>query len=71
MGLLQLVQFFGGSVSVAVCGLLLHAQRDISPAKAYQHVYGVLLFVSLCSLGILLLYRRSNAKSKVGQSMHA
>ncbi|WP_256721667.1 MFS transporter [Paenibacillus odorifer] len=70
MGLLQLVQFFGGSVSVAVCGLLLHAQRDISPAKAYQHVYGVLLLVCLCSLGILLLYRRSNAKSKVGQSMY-
>ncbi|WP_231573974.1 MFS transporter [Paenibacillus sp. FSL R5-0345] len=71
MGLLQLVQFFGGSVSVAVCGILLHAQRDISPAKAYQHVYGVLLLVSLCSLGILLLYRRSNAKSKAGQSTHA
>lgn len=71
MGLLQLVQFFGGSVSVAVCGLLLHAQRNISPAKAYQHVYGMLLLVSLCSLGILLLYRRSNAKSKVGQSTHA
>ncbi|WP_313638702.1 MFS transporter [Paenibacillus sp.] len=70
-GLLQLVQFFGGSVSVAVCGLLLHAQRNISQAKAYQHVYGVLLLVSLCSLGILLLYRRSHSKSNTGQSIHA
>lgn len=63
MGLLQLVQFFGGSVSVAICGLLLHVQRDLAPAKAYQHVYAMLLLVSLCSLGILLLYKRSKSKS--------
>ncbi|WP_060863505.1 MFS transporter [Paenibacillus riograndensis] len=59
MGLLQLIQFFGGSVSVAVCGLLLHAQRTLAPSGAYRNVYGILLAVSLCSLSLVLLYRRS------------
>ena len=65
MGLLQLIQFFGGSVSVAVCGILLHAQRDIAPALAYQRVYGFLLFVILCSGAVLMWYRRSNLRSSV------
>ncbi|OBZ08418.1 MFS transporter [Bacillus sp. FJAT-27264] len=65
MGLLQLIQFFGGSVSVAVCGLLLHAQKDIVPAVAYKHVYGVLLVVCLCSLGVLMWYRGSRSRSQV------
>ncbi|ASA24692.1 MFS transporter [Paenibacillus donghaensis] len=68
MGLLQLVQFFGGSVSVAFCGLLLHAQRDLAPARAYQHIYGLLLVICLCSLGVLLLYSRSKAKHTAGSS---
>ncbi|WP_379156617.1 MFS transporter [Paenibacillus sp. sgz5001063] len=59
MGLLQLIQFFGGSVSVAVCGLLLHAQRELVPSRAYGHVYGLLLAVSLCSLGLVFFYRSS------------
>lgn len=71
MGLLQLVQFFGGSVSVAVCGLLLHAGRDIEPAKAYKHVYVLLFIVSLCSLGVVFLYRRSRSREPIGQSTEA
>lgn len=59
MGMLQLIQFFGGSVSVAVCGLLLEYQKNAAPAKAYQHVYGMLFLVILFSSGMLLLYRRS------------
>lgn len=61
MGLAQLIQFFGGSVSVAICGLLLHAGRDLAPAMAYRHVYGVLLAVCLCSLGMLLWYRSTRS----------
>jgi DHA2 family metal-tetracycline-proton antiporter-like MFS transporter len=68
MGLLQLIQFFGGSVSVAVCGLLLHAKRNLLPATAYQHVYGVLLVVCLCSLGVLLWYRVARARENAGSA---
>jgi DHA2 family metal-tetracycline-proton antiporter-like MFS transporter len=58
MGLMQLLQFFGGSISVAVCGLLLEYQKNIPAVQVYQHVYGLLLIVCLCSLGVLLRYKR-------------
>ncbi|MBW7477219.1 MFS transporter [Paenibacillus oenotherae] len=60
MGFMQLVQFFGGSISVALCGILLHEQRFSPLVKAYQHIYGLLFIVCLCSLGMLLWYRRSS-----------
>ncbi|UKS28646.1 MFS transporter [Paenibacillus sp. HWE-109] len=59
MGLLQLIQFFGGSVSVALCGLLLEYQKASLPVHAFQHVYELLLAVSLCSMAALLWYWRS------------
>jgi DHA2 family metal-tetracycline-proton antiporter-like MFS transporter len=59
MGLMQLIQFFGGSISVAVCGLLLAFQKNISIVNDYRLVYGILFLVSLCSLGLILWYRRS------------
>ncbi|QWU16085.1 MFS transporter, DHA2 family, metal-tetracycline-proton antiporter [Paenibacillus sophorae] len=62
MGLLQLIQFFGGSVSVAVCGLLLHVQRNAGPASAYRHVYWLLLTVSLVSLGLVQWYRSGRVR---------
>jgi DHA2 family metal-tetracycline-proton antiporter-like MFS transporter len=65
MGLLQLIQFFGGSVSVAICGLLLEYQRNALPAIAFQHVYLLLLFVSLCSMGMLLWYWKSLFKADI------
>ncbi|GGF93290.1 MFS transporter [Paenibacillus albidus] len=66
MGLLQLVQFFGGSVSVAVCGLLLHAQRDAASAIAYQHVYSMLFGVCVVSLLVVLWYRHSRFRGNTG-----
>jgi DHA2 family metal-tetracycline-proton antiporter-like MFS transporter len=64
MGLMQLVQFFGGSVSVAVCGLLLESQKEVSPVMAYRHVYGLLFVISLCSLAVLLWYQQSATQQK-------
>ncbi len=64
MGLMQLLQFFGGSVSVAVCGLLLEYQSDIPMVQAYKLVYGVLLLVSLCSVGMLLGYRKASRRKE-------
>jgi DHA2 family metal-tetracycline-proton antiporter-like MFS transporter len=64
MGLMQLVQFFGGSFSVAVCGILLALQQKVPLVHAYQHVYGMLFLVSLCSLGALWWYRLSAGKER-------
>jgi DHA2 family metal-tetracycline-proton antiporter-like MFS transporter len=65
MGLMQLIQFFGGALSVAVCGFILAFQQNVPLVNAYQHVYGVLLLVSLCSLAVLMWYRRSIHKEKL------
>jgi DHA2 family metal-tetracycline-proton antiporter-like MFS transporter len=66
MGLMQLIQFFGGSISVAACGGLLHTfQNSVPLITAYRQVYGILLLISLCSLGVLLWYRRSANKLKM------
>nr|WP_229263897.1 MFS transporter [Cohnella cholangitidis] len=60
MGLMQLVQFFGGSISVAVCGLLLEYQSSIPLSEAFRHVYELLLAICLCSIVLLLSYRKSS-----------
>ncbi|MZQ87009.1 MFS transporter [Paenibacillus sp. 5J-6] len=57
MGLMQLIQFCGGSISVAVCGILLEVQNHTSLALSYQHVYGLLLLIGLASIGMLLWYQ--------------
>ncbi|TVX98670.1 MFS transporter [Cohnella terricola] len=65
MGFMQLIQFFGGSFSVAVCGMLLTFQEKISLIHAYKYVYGVLTAISICSLIVLLYHAsgRQNAQS--------
>ncbi|MFB9329038.1 MFS transporter [Paenibacillus aurantiacus] len=59
MGLLQLVQFFGGSVSVAACGIALALQPDAAPAQAFEHVYALLLAVCILSLAVMIWYSKS------------
>ncbi|MEC0231891.1 MFS transporter [Paenibacillus alba] len=61
MGLLQLIQFFGGSISVAVCGLLLEHQKNRPPVEAFRHVYELLFLVSFCSVLMLLWYRKTSS----------
>jgi DHA2 family metal-tetracycline-proton antiporter-like MFS transporter len=63
MGLSQLFQFFGGSISVAICGLLLQYQSDLPMVQAYRHVYELLLGVCLCSAIMLLSYRRMHGSN--------
>ncbi|QAY67590.1 MFS transporter [Paenibacillus protaetiae] len=53
MGLQQLIQFFGGSASVAVCGLMLEHMSSLRPAHAYEHVYQLL--TAVCGGSFLLL----------------
>ncbi|RKP51637.1 MFS transporter [Cohnella endophytica] len=64
MGFMQLIQFFGGSVSVAVCGLLLERQSRLPQAQAFRHIYELLLVVILCSGAMLFSYVRSAAKTR-------
>lgn len=59
MGLLQLIQFFGGSVSVAVCGLMLHGIPGVPVEEAYHVVYGCLLLVCLASLVIVVWHNKA------------
>ncbi|AZN41645.1 MFS transporter [Paenibacillus albus] len=56
MGFMQLIQFFGGSISVAVCGILLEYEHKHSLIHAYEFVYMVLIAVCICSLCGLLRY---------------
>ncbi|MFF2093964.1 MFS transporter [Paenibacillus sp. NPDC058174] len=62
MGFMQLIQFFGGSFSVAVCGILLDIQKKHSLVHAYEFVYAALIAVSICSLLMLTWYVRSNQR---------
>ena len=56
---MQLIQFFGGSFSVAVCGILLEFQKENSLVRAYENVYGALIAVCIFSLITLLWYMLS------------
>jgi MFS transporter, DHA2 family, metal-tetracycline-proton antiporter len=68
MGFMQLIQFFGGSISVAACGIMLTFLKKASLLHAYQDVYGILCLVSLCSLGVLLWYKL-NAEPNFSQEI--
>ncbi|MEK8132139.1 MFS transporter [Paenibacillus filicis] len=63
MGFMQLIQFFGGSFSVAFCGMLLDYQKKGSLVHAYETVYAVLIAVSICSLILLFRYLLSNRQT--------
>ncbi|WP_040950953.1 MFS transporter [Gorillibacterium massiliense] len=63
MGLMQLIQFFGGSVSVAVFGMVLALQKNIPLGLAYENVYRILLAVCLLSLAIVVWYKQTASKS--------
>lgn len=62
MGFLQLLQFFGGSISVAVAGHLIELTRGAVPLYPYQTVYRLLLAVCLLSLALLWWYKRARAR---------
>lgn len=66
LGFMQLIQFFGGSFSVAVCGLILSIQDNVPLVQAYRHVYGLLFFISTISLTVILWYGRSVKTAKAG-----
>lgn len=62
MGMMQLIQFFGGSLSVAVCGLLLHKMSNSSLEHAYNHVYQLLFACPIIAIAMLGWYYSSSRK---------
>jgi DHA2 family metal-tetracycline-proton antiporter-like MFS transporter len=68
MGLMQLIQFCGGSISVAVCGILLEVQNHTSLVLSYQHVYGLLLLIGMVSIGMLLWYQAAGKRARLAEN---
>jgi DHA2 family metal-tetracycline-proton antiporter-like MFS transporter len=64
MGLMQLIQFFGGSISVTVCGMILTMQKSVPLGLAYEHVYRVLLVVCLLSFVVAVWYKLSASQTE-------
>jgi DHA2 family metal-tetracycline-proton antiporter-like MFS transporter len=62
MGMMQLIQFFGGSLSVAICGLLLHKMSNTSLEHAYNHVYQLLFVCPVIAIVMLGWYYSSYRK---------
>ncbi len=48
VGILQLIQFFGGGIGVTISGLLLTSQESLSPDLMYRNIY-------LCFAGLIFL----------------
>jgi DHA2 family metal-tetracycline-proton antiporter-like MFS transporter len=54
MGMLQLIQFFGGALGVAVAGLLIQGQKGIDLSIVFRNVY--LFYVLLLCFAIVIFY---------------
>lgn len=62
MGLMQLIQFFGGAFGVALSGLLIEWQHGISGAAVYTNIFwGMTLLIGASGM-IFLSYVRRNAR---------
>lgn len=56
MGILQLVQFFGGAFGVALTGLCLVWQDNLIPEVSYRNIFIVLTLLVLFSLSVFRMY---------------
>jgi MFS transporter, DHA2 family, metal-tetracycline-proton antiporter len=62
MGLIQLIQFFGGSFGVALAGLLLMLQQGLSADLMYRHIYLGLTGLLVLSYAAFLFYLKDTKK---------
>ncbi|WP_284035846.1 MFS transporter [Neobacillus sp. 114] len=65
MGLSQLSQFFGGSLAVAVCGVLISWQTNKPLITGFQNIYLLLIVVLLGSISILIWYGKRAHKGEI------
>ncbi|MGN7312314.1 MFS transporter [Alkalicoccobacillus gibsonii] len=64
MGMMQLAQFMGGSLSVAICGILISFHVNVSIIHEYGFVYVCLFALILCSMVIYLWFQFSLQKEE-------
>lgn len=62
MGMLQLVQFFGGALGVAVAGLLIEGQKMFELTVVYRNVF---IFYTLLLCGAIVIYYVKIKRKKV------
>ena len=63
IGIVQLIQFFGGGLGVTISGLLLTIQDSLSSEIVYRNIYICFSFVILIAVLIYgLYYRRATLK---------
>ncbi|WP_010530162.1 MFS transporter [Lentibacillus jeotgali] len=58
MGIIQLIQFFGGSFGVTISGTVLAIQEGFSPVFMYRNVYIILIVLFCTSVWVFFLYQR-------------
>lgn len=63
IGIVQLIQFFGGGIGVTISGLLLTIQNNLPSEIIYRNIYTCFSFVILIAVVIYgLYYRRAKLK---------
>ncbi|WP_240689368.1 MFS transporter [Ammoniphilus sp. YIM 78166] len=65
MGLMQLIQFFGGAFGVTAAGLFLDVQKELSPEVLYRNVFMSFSVLILFSFGLLSLYLKKQHRVSV------
>ncbi|MBY6037458.1 MFS transporter [Fictibacillus nanhaiensis] len=58
MGMLQLIQFFGGAIGVAIAGLLIEGQHMFELSVIYRNVF--VFYTFLVCIAIFIYYRKIN-----------
>ena len=66
MGIVQLTQFFGGSLGVTISGTILTIQEGLLPVIMYRNIYIVLIVVITTSTLMVFLYQRKLKTSVSG-----
>ncbi|RSK27225.1 MFS transporter [Bacillus sp. HMF5848] len=68
MGMLQLLQFFGGALGVTLTGLLLTIQEGLSKTTTFRNMFIILLILITCSLVTFIRYRVWNKRNEGKES---
>ncbi len=64
MGIVQLIQFFGGALGVTFTGLLITLQKGISAEIVYRNIFGMLFFLIISAIVLFALYYLNKRKNR-------
>ncbi|TDL82392.1 MFS transporter [Peribacillus frigoritolerans] len=65
MGLMQLIQFFGGAFGVALSGLLIEWQQGVSVTAVYTNIFWGMALLIISSFFVFLSYIKRDAKKSL------